>query len=257
MENDGVVTAPQLGGPSEKDTATDDSSLANPFLANIPESDRPIVEKYVKDWDAGVTKKFQDYSEKLKTYEEFGDIEEIRTARVIMQELAANPVEFIARTQEYINSNPEMFKDFQMEQEEVDLSQYGDLPEEFASKYAQTETTVQELQRQIEEMRTEQETQEQFKMLDAVMDDLHNTHGSFNDDFVLLQIANGSTPEEAIQAWEEAASEFVNSRKSPTAPSLLPGQGGTPLDQVDKSKLRDPGFRKEYGAELLRAQLGR
>lgn len=255
MQDEITITAPVIGQP----VGDDDGGLANPFLANIPEEDRPVVEKYIKDWDAGVTKKFQSYSDELNTYKEFGNADEIRTAMVIMQELSANPIEFIARTQEFVNNNPDLFKEFMMEQEPntSDLSQYGDLPEEFVGRYSQTESQLQQLQAELADLKEEQTTKEQLQMLDSVIEDMHNTHGSFNDEYVIMKIAQGMSPEDAISEWQSVTEDIINSRTSPTAPRLLPGQGGTPLDQVDKSKLSDPTFRKEYGAELLRAQLGR
>ena len=93
-------------------------------------------------------------------------------------------------------------------------------------------------------------------MLDNVMEELHTNSGPFNDEYVLLKISQGLSPEEAVQAWNDAVGD-IDSRRSQQAPRLLSGQGGTPLDQVDKSKLSDPAFRKEYGAELLKAQFGR
>ena len=259
MEDEVVITAPKFGEQEPVAPVGEevDYGLSNEFLSKIPEQDRQIVGKYVKEWDAGVTRKFQDYSSELKTYKDFGDADQISTAMTLMSELSSNPVEFIQRTQQFITDNPELFEEFM------------EMQEEFEEQIEQTQGTQQpvgddntaadlaELREQLNSFRDEQETQEQLKMLDSVMDDLHNTHGSFNDEYVLLKISQGISPEDAVQEWHNATSEFIDSRKGPSAPRLLPGQGGTPLDQVDKTKLRDPGFRKEYGAELLKAQLGR
>lgn len=249
MDEEQVITAPQLGEPNPP-VGNDDEGLANPFLANIPESDRAIVEKYVNEWDSGVTKKFQGYKDELKTYKEFGDADQISTAMTLMAELSSNPVEFIQRTQQFIDDNPELFKEFMEMEEELQEGQEGQEIDYTAQELAQ-------LREEFASFKEEQETAEQLKMLDSVMDNLHNTHGPFNDEYVLLKISQGISPEDAVQEWNTVTQEFIDSRKGPSAPRLLPGQGGTPLDQVDKSKLRDPGFRKEYGAELLRAQLGR
>jgi hypothetical protein len=170
-----------------------------------------------------------------------------------MSQLSANPIEFIQRTQEYINENPELFEEFMAELEEQSQEPVG---YEEDGRYVPREE-FESMRQQLESFQEDQETQEQLRILDNVMDQLHNDHGSFNDDYVLLRISQGMSPEEAVQSWEQEATQFIDSRKSPTAPRLLSGQGGTPLDQVDKSKLKDPAFRKEYGAELLKAQFGR
>lgn len=253
-EEEQGITAPQLGQPDEVvKVIEEDGSLSNQFLNNVPEEDRRIVEKYIKDWDAGVTKKFQSYADQLKEYTEFGDPQQIQTAMILLQELSENPVEFVSRTQEYINENPDLFKEFmQMDEEEQ-----NEVIEAVGQEDDFTAQQLADLQQQIAEMKEEQTTTEQMKMLDAAIEEWHDEHGSFNEEYVLLKISQGMEPEDAIASWNETVSEFIDSRKGPSAPKLLPGQGGTPLDQVDKAKLRDPAFRKEYGAELLKAQLGR
>lgn len=257
LTNTGGITAPQLGGQTEIDlpVGDNDSGLANPFLANIPEMDRRVVEKYVKDWDAGVTKRFQEYTDKIKVYDEFGDVGNIQTAMTLMQELSSNPVEFVARTQEFINENPELFQELMDDMLENEQDQNPQEQQQYDPNERNSQE-IQELRSQLDSFRDGQEEQEQLKMLDNVMEKLHTDSGPFNDEFVLLKISQGLSPEDAVKSWNEAVGD-IDSRKGPQAPRLLPGQGGTPLDQVDKSKLSDPVFRKEYGAELLRAQFGR
>ena len=54
--------------------ATDSEfSMASPFLNEVAPDHRSIVAPYIKKWDGQVTKKFQDYSGKLKEYEKYGD----------------------------------------------------------------------------------------------------------------------------------------------------------------------------------------
>ena len=61
----------QDGGPVG-DPVGEDLSLSSPFLNEVAPDHRSIVAPYIKKWDAGVTKKFQEYSSKLKPYESLG-----------------------------------------------------------------------------------------------------------------------------------------------------------------------------------------
>ena len=74
-----------VGAPEE------DLSLASPFLNKIPASDRTVVGRYIKDWDAGVTKKFQDYSSRIKPYEALGAVEELQQYRNFALNFRQNP----------------------------------------------------------------------------------------------------------------------------------------------------------------------
>ena len=38
-----------------------DYSISSDFLKNVPDSDRAVVSRYIKDWDAGVTKRFRKF----------------------------------------------------------------------------------------------------------------------------------------------------------------------------------------------------
>jgi hypothetical protein len=57
---------------------TEEFSLANPFLNGMPDEHRRLLSPYVKQWDGQVTKKFQDYSSRLKPYESLGPAEELQ-----------------------------------------------------------------------------------------------------------------------------------------------------------------------------------
>jgi len=228
------------------------SEHTNQYLANIPDEHRSIVGKYVGEWDKGVTQKFQDYSGRLKGYEELGDVGTLASARQIYEALDEDPRGFLTQLQEYLDENmPEdtVSDDLEFEEEEYD-------PEDWKQRYEELQHQHATLEERFEGFESSQQEAEQMKMLDSVLEDMHNTHGDFNDRWILLEIANGASPEEAIESWNGLQQNIVDSRKSNPPPPLMGGPGGTPLDQVDRSALRDPKTRKEFGAALLKAQLG-
>ena len=129
-------------------------------------------------------------------------------------------------------------------------------PDDLQQRYEELQNQHQTLEERFQSFEESQQEAEQMKMLDSVMNDLHNEHGDFNERWILLELANGATPEEAINSWNGLQQNIVDSRQSNPPPPLMGGPGGTPLDQVDRSALRDPSVRKEFGAALLKAQLG-
>ena len=95
----------QLGSSGEQDTSTpvgevseasengngDEFSLANPFLNGMPEEHRTLLAPYVKKWDGQVTKKFQDYSSKLKPYEQLGPVDELKKYHAFANNFRQDP----------------------------------------------------------------------------------------------------------------------------------------------------------------------
>lgn len=226
------------------------SEHTNQFLTNIPEEHRSIVGQYVGEWDKGVTKKFQDYSGRLRGYEELGDISTLSSARQIYENLNSDPRGFLNQLQEYINEVlPEEFNMDDLEYEEDDA-------DELQQRYEELQNQHKTLEERFQSFESSQKEAEQMKMLDSVLEDMHNSHGDFNEQWVLLQIANGATPAQAIDSWNGLQQSIVDSRTSNPPPPLMGGPGGTPIDQVDRSALRDSQTRKEFGAALLKAQLG-
>jgi len=247
---------------SNDDTGNENSpsEFANQYLKDIPDEHRSIVEQYVGTWDKNVTQKFQDYSGRLKGYEALGDVESLASAQQLWDMLNDNPVGFLEQLQQYTN---EIYQP-----EENGMGTYDDdeegayaLPEfdgdgdALLQQYQDLQERYSSLEERLNGFESSQQEKDEMKMLDSVLDDLHNTHGDFNEQWVLLQIANGADPSEAVQSWTELTQGIIDSRKSNPPPVLLGGPGGTPLDQVDKSALRDPATRKEYGTELLKAYL--
>lgn len=243
------------------------SDFANGFLKDVDESDREIVSKYIKQWDGGVTRKFQEYSGKLKGYEELGDLDTLVNAQGLVQDIQNDPVQFFNYFRDYLLENAQAIQEQygiddlqkalgmaqQMSNNELDdsgLPEYDGIPKEFVQQFQEMQSKLESFGSEYEQMKASQQEREQMEMLDNVLSDLHNEHGDFDDRVVLSLIASGLAPEEAIQEWNGIRESIVSSQGS-NAPVLLNGPAATPLDQVDMDKLKDPAARKQIGAALL------
>ena len=247
------------------------SEFGSQFLAdNVPEEHRAIVEQYIKPWDGNVTKKFQDLQGKIKEYETLGDTSTLANASQVIADMKEDPVGFFNYYKDYLLENAETIQEvygiedinealgiamenlndqIQDDGDKGGLPEFEGVPQEFVSKFQQMEerlSSIDEKTSGIEKGLTEAE---QMKILDNALETLHTEHGDFDEDYVLTKIASGKTPEEAVKAYQALTQSAIDSRSK--APKLLSGPSATPLDQVDKTKLRDPKYRKALGAEYL------
>ena len=239
------------------------SDLGNQFLTNVPDEDKPILEKYIKEWDGNVTRKFQEYSDKVKQYEDLGDLSDLTNAYQVLNDLRTDPVGFYEYFRSYLVENQESIVEtygvedlaarlgVQMENNEGGDS-INSSPE--AEKISALENTITGLEDKLNKFEGDRKEQEQSAMLDSVLEKMHTEHGDFDDVFVLSHIAGGKTPEEAVQAFQNIKQSIIDSH-SENPPDILTGPAGTPLDQVDLAKLKNPADRKKIGAAILERSL--
>jgi hypothetical protein len=98
-------------------------SLAGDFLKNVDPAHKIILEPYVKQWDAGVTKKFQDLHSQYAPYKDLGDPETLQQAIGLYQALNSDPQAFFEAMQE-------AFDEGQAGEQGTGIVD-GELPEEF------------------------------------------------------------------------------------------------------------------------------
>ena len=252
------------------------SEFGSQFLSdNVPEEHRAIVEQYIKPWDGNVTKKFQELQGKVKTYEELGDPQYLTNARNVLQEIQESPVDFYNYFRDYLLENAQTIQEVygiedinqalgiamdQMENGGMEngmdpgsLPEFEGVRQQFVEKFQTLEKQLEEVSSKTSNFEQSQREQEQMAILDSTLEKMHTEHGDFDEEFVLTKIASGRTPDQAIQEYQKLIQSVIDSQSKP--PTLMNGPSGTPLDQVDKTKLRDPKFRKALGAEYLTRSL--
>lgn len=270
--SDSGLTAPTFGGDnlpsSELDQPPvgsngDDLSLASPFLSKIPASDRDVVGRYVKEWDAGVTKKFQEYSSRVKPYEALGSVDELRNYATFVNNFRNNPEQMFklmweGLQQQYGESfQQELLRILQIEeemqeefegQEEVSESTGIDPNEQFQQNII---AELEELRQWRKDLEQSQEDAVGQAQLDSVIQQMHNQYGQFDDNFILLQLSRHGNAEQAIKAWNDMLGQY-SSPAAPqrTAPKIMGGQGGVPTGQVNTEQLRGKD-RREMVANML------
>lgn len=227
------------------------NEFAQGILNQIPVEDRPIVQKYIRDWDKGVTQHLQKVAEQYEPYKELGDIEDIQYARYYASMMQNDPAQLI-RELTAAMKEAGMSTDNLLTQEENDDDQnsQGEVPKQYLQKVGELEKmlgTVYEQQQQFQQSQLEQQ---QLAQLDKLMSDMHSQHGDFDDDWFLLQLEKGKSPDQAIEAYKE---RFGSPTRKPP-PAILSGNGAVRQDQVDPSKLSEKD-RKAYALQILQANL--
>ncbi len=247
----------------------EDFSLANPFLNGMPEEHRTLLAPYVKKWDGQVTKKFQDYSSRLKPYETLGTPDELQRYTAFVNKFRQDPENLFRLMW---NGLQEQYGDkfdqelarilrIQQEQEMSDQQEfdYSDEPQQTAAPV--DDTFQQNVMKELQDLRewktnfekSQQEAEGQYQ-LDNVIEQMHNQFGDFNDDFIVMELSKHGNVQQAMQAWQAMLGKY-SSQPTPQrqAPKVMGGQGGVPTGQVDTSKLR--GADRKAAVENMLAQL--
>jgi len=224
-------------------------SLLNPFLKDIPEADRNVVAQYVKDWDSGVTKKFQAIHDSYKPYKELGmEPDKLAEAVNIYRIIEEEPERVLEVLQEMLK----------VENEEVEpvitqpvIPEYEGLPQPFVEKFSQMETALDRFNQFIEAQENQRVEAQQVQELDTLLERMHTKHGAFDDEFVIAKLAAGLNPEDAYTAYSSLVEKLTAPKSSP-APSLLGGAGGVPTGQVNPKEMTSAETR-DFIARALAA----
>lgn len=236
-----------VGGTENSD------SLSEGFLKGIPENELPIVEKYVKDWDSGVTKKFQEIHETYAPYKTLGEIDELQKAVEVARFVNEKPEEAFRILKDILGiededanqqtpSNPTTQQQLLQGQQGVpDLSEYLN---PVNSRVDQMQQLLESLAKDYLGTKQAQDEAKAEAEFDDFMKTLHSDHGEFDDSYVMAYISGKieSLPDNASDAQiaalgAEAVKSFNDmlikhgARPQSTPPPALYGNGSSPSSQ--------------------------
>lgn len=232
---------------NQPDPEPEYSDFARGILDKIPETDRPIVGKYIKDWDGNVTKQFQKIHEEYKPYKELGPVEDLLAAREFIQRISDDPLGFYDDITSALRENGMLGKDDDG-QPSGGLPEFEGLPEQFVTQFKSMEERLNQWEEKFGSFEQEKETERAIAQVDNLLKTLHNDHGDFDEEFVLSKLANGASPEDAIKSWNDLIQKVQQPKKA--APNLIPGAGAIPNGQVDLSKM-NPQEKLKYLAQRI------
>jgi hypothetical protein len=232
--------------------------LSSPFLKNVAEANRPIIAKYLKDIQGGVTKRFQSIHDQYAPFKGL-DPEETQLAMQFFSLANEDPEKVI---EALLQAVPDLQPKYRggspvppVGNEDGFNNPWADdgVPDAFAKEHLQLREIVGALAEQFMGSQTASQEAAEDAELDSVLNDLHENFGDFNEELVLLKIANGMEPASAVQAWQGEMQQFIDNRRSPRIPPPVSGGNGSIASGgVDPSKLGD-AERKAYIAKTLEA----
>ena len=208
---------------------TTDYSLASPFLEKVPAEHRPILEPYVKQWDAGVTRRLQDLHGQYRPFKDIGaDPEILGQAYQLYQLLESDPKKLYDMLHEEYGAEDTG----QQAQNQGDPSQsVPGIPQEWQQRFEQQQQILEALvEHVVQDRQTKAESTEDTE-LEEYLGLLKQEAGEDSDyfeNFILAELlANDGDGEAALQSWQQFKQGLLNQSARPTPP-VLSGGGSAP-----------------------------
>lgn len=210
-----------------------EGSFANPFLNTVAPEDREVVGKYITEWDKNISRRFNEKDQEFRPYRELGSVEELQAAKQLYELIDSDPKYVYDQIGQALGlSSQEVKKAVEEGSEEQD--EFSKYLSPLEQKLEQQQKILEALARQTMEVSTSTKEKEEDEVLDNYLYELHEEHGDFDEDYVLLKMHQGLSAEDAIEAFQEAVGSFgggnsQQQRFAPLPPAL--SGGGVPSNQ--------------------------
>src|SRR5215831_17116395 len=244
----GFMPDPSGGTGTPQDNAGQgDASLSDDFLRNVPEADRAVVSRYIKDWDSGVTKRFQEIHNQYAPYKELGDVNQLRQA-IEVYDLLDNQPEVVYESlrqhfQEQLQNGgyaPPGFQNLNQQnlQQPPQPPPNPQIQQALEPFLSPLQAKIEEQQGLMEKMaqvilqgnQSQQEAAED-RALDQYLAELEQRHGPFDQRAILMSLYEGKDGDAAVKEWRESLSQWAPQPNQPQIPPPFFG-GSTPSDNV-------------------------
>lgn len=227
------------------------SQYAQDILSEVPEAERAVVEKYLSQWDAGVSRRVsqleQTYGPLIGYVQESGyDIGEIQTAAELYFALNQDPEGVIdAITKAY------QVGDQQQGQPPAQPGQPGgqapqmQMPPELAQNLGNMNKFMEQMALREEQREAAVQQEAEDKALDDYLSFLEKEKGPYDRDYVLSQMALGVDGAIAVDNFKSAVQKFGQQHggqpRLPAPPVLHGGAAATgakPISQASDTERR-------------------
>lgn len=237
-QGQGQQTQAQPQGQQQGSQQQQRNEFLEGILANVDPAHRPIVEPYLGQWNAGVTRRFQELHGQLTPYQELGaDPETLAQALSLMERIDSDPQGVMAILQEAIaeaQGNGQQAPQGLPGQQAP--GQEGQQPATLSPELQQLQERFDMFEKVLEALATnhmETRTAEQESQEDAQLDQylglLKQEFGDYDEDFVIAKMMAGVDGAEAVKQYQAAIQGQVNQRsRMPNVPPVLGGGGSVP-----------------------------
>lgn len=227
------------------------------ILDQIPEEYHSKVMPTLADWDAGVSRRFQQLHDEFAPLKEFEetDPEELRQALKIYKSLNEDPSATWETIGRVYGLSPQKISQATSD-DDFDLDSLPDAVKNRLMQVDQQNAIIQDLQSRFEEQQALDNEAAEDEALENVLEELAEEFGDFDEDYVVGLIAAGVDPEEAVGRFQEIAERMGyyedDDEEEEDYPQIMSAGGGIPnAGDVNVNGLSNQDTQ-ELVAELLR-----
>lgn len=214
------------------------SSFVQEILKDAPKEHVSIMEPYLKRFDAGSTRRFQDLSNKFKHYEPLGwDEETTQQMAEVYRVLNEEPESLYEALKDLLEVEAQ--NQSESEGGESDQAIQG-FPTEWKSQLDQQQQVLEAMATLFLQEQTAKQEATEDSELDTYLGQLKAEYGDFDEEYVLTKISNGSDGEAAVKSYFKIVQDHVNRANSVTdglPPVSLSSAGGGALPVGELQKL--------------------
>lgn len=260
---EGAQPVGDTGAPVENAPAQEQPELsehAQRFLSNIPdEAERVIMAKHLPVWDGGFTRYANSQREKYRPYEELGDVETLRKAKGVFEQLSTDPAGVI----DFFFQNREAFGldwKWQIEQaiaaeqaaQESQIPDYLKPIQDQVSKLPTFEKALTQIAAKLQQQEEAERKAKEDAELETALKALKMQHGDFDVEFVLNKAErNGYDLEGAVKEYKLLEQRLLTQAAAKPPSNILSGSS-----QPQPSKSPAEMSTQERKAALLASLQG-
>jgi len=203
------------------------SDYGQRFIEKVPEEEKPYAEKYVREWDAGVTKLKGSYEEKLQTYSKLGDFEDVQAGVQLYRMLTGGASEQ-QKIVDYLAEQGVTAKEIKQMQKDAKEALKPEAEERpWENDIKELKQAVGMTAQQQRDFFAQQEQKRAYDEYVGFLKEAEAKHGSFDVDYVTYLLSQGKaqTMDEAV-----AAAQKLNpgQQRRATTPNLLGASSSAP-----------------------------
>jgi hypothetical protein len=209
------------------------SELVAGLLKGVPPEQQAALEPYIKQWDAGVTRQFQQLQSQYSPYNQF-----------IEAGVDPETIDIALQLADLYESNPQGLADLIYKNhgggQGPGAQQQAAGGDQFENLHPDVQNFINSQQSQLAEMRQlmgavaqnmtqaqqQQAQQAEDEQLDQYMGLLQQQFGDFDEDYVLAKMERGMDGADAVQAYQQLLQQGVNQSRSAAGGGGLFGANG-------------------------------
>jgi hypothetical protein len=252
----------QGGNPDAGDNTPGPNPAWNDVLSVLPEQFHQMVTPHFQKWDDAANQRIESVNSQLKEFESYKPFaehgitsDEIEQGLRILYEVNNNPQNVYNALQSAYNFGQQQTTT-EAANEETDEENSAGLPPEVMEKLSQHDGLLQAVSQIIlNDAKAKQDAQADMA-LETELNKLKETHGDYDEDYVLTKMMSGMSGEDAVKSYQALVQNLSPKPFAPTVLSNSGGGAGVPSNAIDPTKLSGKETRNLV-AQMLAAEFGK